>query len=251
MNKLLAIWSFLWTFSFQQLVVEGVDNDSYSNSDKHKTLNEPFQSSFHNLKHSPCVTLYNRAGRAGCGTVDREAQSGPIYYYDGSNGVPANGENYVAVIEEYYMTAEVINTLVSSNVDGNLKGIMVLNGTNTNESGEYASSGPIYPLGYGTPSEGISYGDNAFAWNANGDGLLHYDLYGVPMVYINEYETSYYIRNAAQDENKASVIYSEFNYYMGPDGITSKDCLAWVDAESKKWNPKCVPLGGVSVWGFE
>jgi len=228
--------------SFQVIDVKGMD--------KHKTLNEPFQSSFHNLKHSPCVTLYNRVGRIGCGTVDRDAQSGPIYYYDGNNGVPDEGENFVAVIEEYHMTAEIVNTLLSSNVNGNLKGIMVLNGTDTDESNEHASPGPIYPLGYGTPSEGISYGYNDYAWNANGDGLIHNDLYGVPMIYINEYETSYFIRKAAQDENKASVIYSEFNYYMGPDGITSKDCLKWVDSESQQWNPKCLPLGGVSVWGY-
>ena len=166
--------------SFQVIDVKGMD--------KHKTLNEPFQSSFHNLKHSPCVTLYNRVGRIGCGTVDRDAQSGPIYYYDGNNGVPDDGENFVAVIEEYQMTAEIVNTLLSSNVNGNLKGIMVLNGTDTDESNEHASPGPIYPLGYGTPSEGISYGYNDYAWNANGDGLIHNDLYGVPMIYINEYD---------------------------------------------------------------
>lgn len=221
-----------------------------SKINKHKTLNEPFQSSFHDLKHSPCVTLYNRQGRTGCGTVDRETQSGPVYYYDGSNGVPGNGEDYVVVIEDYQMTAELIGTLTSLNENGNLKGIMVLNATDSSQSNEYYSPGPQYPLGYGTPSEGISYGDNSFAWNAKGDGLVHLDMYGVPMIYVNEYETSYYIRNAAKDQNKASVIYAEFNYYMGPDKITSTDCLAWVDTESQKWNPKCAPLGGVSVWGF-
>lgn len=217
--------------------------------DKHTSLDEPFQSAFHNLVHSPCVTLYNRKGRAGCGTVDRETQSGPIYYYDGESDVPS-GETFVAVIEEYQLTANTINALMSSNLDGNLKGIIVLNGTEADDTNEYASPGPIYPLGYSTPSEGISYGNSAFPWNAKGDGLIQYDLYGVPLVYINEYDTSYYIRNASQDRNKAHEIYTEFNYYMGPDGINSIDCLQWVDSQSQKWNPKCLPLGGVSVWGF-
>ena len=70
-SKLFVAWSLLLTFS-HHFVVEG--------RDKHKSLNEPFQSSFHNLNHSPCVTLYHRAGRVGCGTVDRETQTGPIYY---------------------------------------------------------------------------------------------------------------------------------------------------------------------------
>jgi len=241
-NRRSALLSLLLTFSSDQL--------SVVKATEHKSLNEPFQSSFHNLKHSPCVTLYNREGRVGCGTVDRDTQSGPIFYYDGSNGVPGNGEDFVAAIEEYQMTVDVIKTLVSSSSNGNLKGIMVLNSTVENESSEFVSQGPKYPLGYGTPSQGISYGDNSFAWNSNGDGLVHYDLYGIPMVYVNEYETSNYIRNAVYDENQQSAIYSEFNYYMGPDGITSKDCLAWVDKETKEWNPKCAPLGGVSVWGF-
>lgn len=216
--------------------------------DKHTSLDEPFQSSFHHLQHSACVTLYHRNGRVGCGTIDRETQAGPIYYYDG-NSVPS-GRDFVAVIEEYQLTAEVINSLLSSSSNGNLKGIMVLNGTQADDTNEYASPGPIYPLGTSTPSEGISYGNNAFPWNAKGDGLIQFDLYGVPLVYIKEYETSYYIRNAAQDPNKASEIYTQFNYYMGPDGVNSKDCLQWQDANSGTWNPRCLPVGGVSVWGF-
>eukprot|EP00537_Pseudo-nitzschia_pungens_P001159 CAMPEP_0172368850 /NCGR_PEP_ID=MMETSP1060-20121228/29602_1 /TAXON_ID=37318 /ORGANISM="Pseudo-nitzschia pungens, Strain cf. cingulata" /LENGTH=780 /DNA_ID=CAMNT_0013093587 /DNA_START=93 /DNA_END=2435 /DNA_ORIENTATION=+ len=251
MNRLRGMWSLiLWTLTFHQLAVAEDETYTSSGTDKHESLNEPFQKTFHNLEHSACTTLYNRKGRSGCGTIDRESQAGPIFYYDGSNSVPSNGEDFVAVIEEYYMTAEIVSKLLSSNVNNNLKGIMVLNGTETNDSNEYPSPGPKYPLGYGTPSEGISYGDNSFAWNANGDGLVHFDLYGVPMVYINEYESSYFIRNAAQDEDKAGDIYSEFDYYMGPDGINSQDCLTWVDTQSQEWNPKCLPLGGVSVWGF-
>jgi nicastrin len=241
MNFMGLFWSFLVALqSWNAFVV-----DAY---DKHTSLDEPFQSSFHHLQHSACVTLYHRNGRVGCGTIDRETQAGPIYYYDG-NGVP-NGRDFVAVIEEYQLTAQTINSLLSSSTNGNLKGIMVLNGTQADDTNEYASPGPIYPLGYSTPSEGISYGNNAFPWNAKGDGLIQSDLYGVPLVYINEYETSYYIRNAAQDLNKASEIYTQFNYYMGPDGVTSKDCLQWQDANSGTWNPRCLPLGGVSVWGF-
>ena len=241
-----SAFSLLWVWVCLSVRVVGVEG-----LDKHKSLNEPFQQSFHNLKHSPCVTLYNREGRTGCGTVDRDTQSGPMYYYDGSSGTP-DVESYVAVIEDYMMTAKAINTLLSSNTNGNLKGIMVLNSTDVDEPDSYASSGPVYPLGYGTPSEGISYGENQFPWNSNGDGLIHSDLYGVPMVYINEFETSYYIRNVVKDDGdeNANLIYSEFNYYMGPDGITSKECLKWIDTESKEWTPKCVPLGGVSVWGY-
>lgn len=215
---------------------------------KHTSLDEPFQSSFKSLDHSPCVTLYHRNGRAGCGSVEREPQSGPLYYYDGSSEPPYNS-SYVAVIEEYALSASTIDTLVSANT-GNLKGILVLNSTYANNENEYSSPGPIYPLGYSTPSADISYGNIQYPWNGNGDGLNQYDLFGVPLAYVNEQEASGYIRESAQDAEKAVEIYTTFNYYMGPDGINSVDCLAWRDAADDKWNPKCLPLGGTSVWGF-
>eukprot|EP00339_Tiarina_fusa_P008844 CAMPEP_0117078572 /NCGR_PEP_ID=MMETSP0472-20121206/55412_1 /TAXON_ID=693140 ORGANISM="Tiarina fusus, Strain LIS" /NCGR_SAMPLE_ID=MMETSP0472 /ASSEMBLY_ACC=CAM_ASM_000603 /LENGTH=793 /DNA_ID=CAMNT_0004805395 /DNA_START=184 /DNA_END=2565 /DNA_ORIENTATION=+ len=214
---------------------------------KSTSLDEPFQDAFKNLEHSGCVTLYHRNGRSGCGTLDRETQSGPLYYYDGSSSLPA--QDFVAVIEEYQLSAETISGILAGG-SSYLKGILVLNSTNSNDDGEYSSPGPIYPLGYTTPSADISYGNIQFPWNGNGDGLNQYDVYGVPIVYINNEDPSDYVRDAAQDEEKAVSIYTEFNYYMGPDGVQSKECLAWQDAGDNMWNPKCLPLGGTSVWAF-
>lgn len=215
---------------------------------KHTSLEEPFQSSFKNVKHSPCVTLYHRNGRSGCGTIDREVQSGPLFYYDG-NDSPPYGRSFVAVIEEYDLSADTVKALLATNTNGNLKGILVLNSTYANEDNVYSSPGPKYPLGYSTPSADISYGNIQFPWNGIGDGLNQYDLYGVPMAYVNEQEASGYIRSSAQDSDKAVQIYTNFNYYMGPDQVHSLDCLSWHDAHDGKWNPKCLPLGGTSVWG--
>jgi nicastrin len=113
-----------------------------------------------------------------------------------------------------------------------------------------ASGGPKYPLGYSTPSANIAYGNTNFPWNGNGDGLNQYDLYGIPVAYVNEEGPSKYIRQAAQSQELANEIFSDFNYYMGPDGIKATECLAWEDAHNGEWSPKCLPLGGVSVWGF-
>lgn len=214
----------------------------------HQALDEPFQSSFYKLQHSPCVTLFHRNGRAGCGTTDREAQAGPIYYYDGSSKPPQDGSDFVAVLEEYSLTASVVSTLLNVNQNGNLKGILVLNSTYANDDGETHSPGSIYPNGYNTPSADIAYGNSQFAWNTYGDGLNLYDLYGVPMAYVNSYEASGYIRESAQQKNQKLEIYGSFNYYMGPDGVSSEECLAWKDAQDGEWNPKCLPLGGTSVW---
>ena len=110
---------------------------------KSTSLDEPFQSAFKNLQHSGCVTLYNRNGRAGCGTEDREHEAGPLYYYnynpndddDGSqsssssSSLPNDGTVFVAVIEDYQLSAQVVSNIVSVG-STYCKGILVLNSTN-------------------------------------------------------------------------------------------------------------------------
>jgi nicastrin len=226
--------------------------------EKSESMDQPFQAStFKHLQHSPCVGLYHRNGRAGCGTVDRDIQSGPLHYHDGQT--PPEDTSYVAVLEEYRFTSKIISNLMA-NSGGLLQGILVLNGTVTGSDETYlsddmntvASPGPIYPLGYSTPSADIAYGNTQYPWNGNGDGLNQYDLYGVPIVYVNEEGASAYIRSFSQNQqtNDTNQIFTDFTYYMGPDGIASKECLTWQDAQDEKWNPKCLPLGGTSVWGF-
>jgi nicastrin len=226
--------------------------------EKSESMDQPFQAStFKHLQHSPCVGLYYRNGRAGCGTVDRDIQSGPLHYHEGQT--PPQDSAYVAVLEEYRFTSKIISNLMS-NSGGLLQGILVLNGTITGSDETYlsddmntvASPGPIYPLGYSTPSANIAYGNTQYPWNGNGDGLNQYDLYGVPIVYVNEEGASAYIRSYSQNQqtNDTNQIFTDFTYYMGPDGIASKECLTWQDTQNDKWNPKCLPLGGTSVWGF-
>jgi nicastrin len=214
---------------------------------KTTSLYEPFQDAFKNLPHSPCLTLYHRNGRIGCGSLDRDPQYGPLLYYDGSSKLQTNSD-YVAVIDEFSMSSTTISALLASNQYGHLKGIMVLNSTDSNDANDYISPGSQYPLGYGTPSASLGYGNNQFPWNGNGDGLIQYDLFGVPMVYIDEYETSEAIRTVAKDSNSAAKFIAEFTYYMGPDGVKTSDCLSWRDIGDNAWSPKCDPLGGTSVW---
>lgn len=218
----------------------------FASGSKHASLEEPFQDSFKKLQHSPCVSLFYRNGRAGCGTQDREPQSGPLFYYDGSSS-PPNYMDYVAVIEEYMLRSKTVNNLVASSGDY-LKGILVLNSTYANAETSYSSPGPTYPLGYSTPSADISYGNIQYPWNGKGDGLTQDDLWGVPMAYVKEGDASSYIRESAKDTDEAVTIHTTFNYYMGQDDVYSEECLAWKDAADGEWNPKCLPLGGTSVW---
>lgn len=221
--------------------------DSASSS---TSLNKPFTASYSRLDHAACVSLFFRNGRLGCGTEDRSVQIGRLEYFDGE--LPEMDQPYVAVMEEFMMNEAAFETLAygQQNSNGNLQGVLVLNSTNYegSEDASYRSPDAVYPQGYGTPSEGVNYGYYKYPWNANGENLFNYDFYGLPMAYVRDSDVADSLRKTSVDESKNSEIVAEFNYYMGPKGMTSSECLAWNDAASGEWSPKCLPLGGNSVW---
>ncbi|GKY99432.1 hypothetical protein MPSEU_000897800 [Mayamaea pseudoterrestris] len=236
-------------------------------------LNQPFAASVTKLQHAPCTTLFYRDGRVGCGTQERSNQVGELVYFGGSsNGLSGRDEPYVAVMEDYMLTAKSLNTLLAARKNnGLLQGILVLNATNHEDdtkdaddaSNTHRSPDAQAPQGYGTPSEQLSscngMNNYAYAWNSKGEGLFHYDLFGLPMAYVLDSDVSDALRLESQlakssststtsSSHSTSSVVADFNYYMGMDGINSKQCLAWKDAATGDWVPKCLPLGGTSVW---
>jgi len=249
------------------------------------TLNKPFNN-LEKLPHSPCVTLYHRNGRVGCGTLEREVMTGRLLHWSAvvSNGASnSNAQSsvppYVAVLDEAdYTTSsiEMLQTFSSNFVAGDdygpvndgggpLRGILVLSTDPSSIDGvTFPSPEPFAPQGEGTPMENLSVG-SSYEWNVNnnGDGLTFTDMAGVPTVYIEDSQTANYLRivaseqaNSISSDLNAAVypsVLSEFNYYMGPsettDGtkVTSQQCLGWKDLDGN-WSPKCLPLGGNSVW---
>lgn len=216
-------------------------------ADDEASLNKPFTASYSRLDHAACVSLFHRDGRLGCGTEDHSVQIGRLEYFDGE--LPGSDEAYVAVMEEFMLNEQSFKTLALGQ-QGSLQGILVLNSTNYNgsEDAAYRSPDSIYPQGYGTPSQSINYGYFSYPWNANGENLMDYDLHGIPMAFVKDSDVSDSLRQTAMDGSKNSEIVAEFNYYMGPQEMNSAECLAWNDAASGEWAPKCLPLGGNSVW---
>ncbi|KAL7486469.1 hypothetical protein ACHAW6_012068 [Cyclotella cf. meneghiniana] len=258
---------------------------------KATTLSQPFNNKhFSNIPHAACVTLFTRNGRVGCGTFDRNVQTGRLVSWTAvaSKNNDANGAGreladlatvvpYVAVLDESDYTAETVAQLINYSqgftagdqygtveIGGPLRGILVL--TSANGGGSYASPEPLTPQGDNTPSEAFTVSPS-YEWNVNnnGDGLTVQDMYGLPTAYVYDTSTADYLRQVANEQaslhlnvqedgtdNAYPSILSEFNYYMGPathDGnaATSKTCLEWKDVDGL-WNPRCLPLGGNSVW---
>ncbi|KAL7466700.1 hypothetical protein ACHAXS_006987 [Conticribra weissflogii] len=194
---------------------------------------------------------------------------------------------YVAVMDEADYTAENVALLLSYSASfvagdqygkadqgGPLRGVLVLtssqsdnsNAANAGNGGSIMQSPePLTPQGDETPMASLTVG-SSYEWNApnKGDGLTMTDMYGLPTAYVYDNSTAQYLRNVATDQAATVVngndmnaaifpsVVSEFNYYMGPGNngeeiFTSKSCLEWKDTDGK-WSPKCLPLGGNSVW---
>lgn len=223
------------------------------------SLDHPFTESFTKLSHAPCISLYYRNGRVGCGTEDHSVSIGELKYFDGA--LPQNQQSpYVILVEDYDLTAETLDTLSAAR-GGLLHGILVVNSTkdgdnsNSNANSKSSQDTNVYyspdsrtPQGYDTPMVNLNYGYNAYPWNSKGENLFQYNLYGVPMAYVSDSDVAASLREESQVDGGNSAIVAEFNYYMGPNGINSKDCLQWKDVAGGAWNPKCLPLGGTSIW---
>jgi nicastrin len=238
------------------------------------SLDEPFQTQLRTLIQSPCVSLFTRNGRIGCGTTSRDGMKGRIMhwstlassdYYSGeqfSNYLP----KFVAVVDEYEFTAENVEQIRMAG-SGLLQGILVVNHTDSSGASlSYVNQAPKSPRGADTPSSALTP-DNEKEWNSNGDGLMLEDLYGVPTSYISNYDIAEYITTISQQQSEEFLsdlsstngeiskkrsqqfppIVAEFNMYMGPAEMDSSKCLSWTDTDGT-WNPKCLPLGGNSVW---
>ena len=212
-------------------------------------LDRPFSESFSRLDHAGCVSLFYRNGRIGCGTADRSLQIGQLRYFDGEN-VPNTDGPYVAVMEDYVLDAQPMALLMDERQNGLIQGVLVLNSTSIAKDKDSGWKSPAgkNPQGYGTPSTNVNYGNIQFDWNNMGTGIIHYDLHGLPMAYVIQSSVSDTLREEAKESSVDSEIVAEFDYYMGPEQMNSVDCLSWKDAVNDEWSPKCLPLGGSSVW---
>ncbi len=271
-----------------------------------KSLDRPFQNEFKTLPQSPCVSLFHRNGRIGCGTYSHDTMTGRILHWSTlTTGVSSSNSNvyqyytdladamppFVAVVDEYEYTTETVSQIMAMNSNNNngnnngsssntklVQGILILNSTISTNSGgtNYANSAPVSPRGQNTPSYQLTP-DYDYEWNTNGDGLMLQDMYGVPSAYVNDAEIGDFILQSAIDQSdqflarkdssftsstsstssssgifsknhfSAPPIQAEFDLYMGPETMDTATCLSWIDNDNV-WRPKCLPLGGNSVW---
>jgi len=252
-----------------------------ASSDQTPTLNEPFQTELKSLPHAPCVSLFHRNGRIGCGTVGRDEMTGTLLHWttltsdNYYSSAMAQISPFVAVLDEFEYTSDVIDQISSfSSDDGTalVQGILILNSTS---SASYLNAAPVSPKGQNTPSYQLTPGYD-YEWNANGDGLMLKDMYGIPSGFLGDEEIATYILQVSKDQSSLVLasasksssnndgssggggfftsksmsmppVVAEFNMYMGPQNIDTASCLSWIDNDDI-WRPKCLPLGGNSVW---
>ncbi|KAL3822337.1 hypothetical protein ACHAXA_002652 [Cyclostephanos tholiformis] len=174
------------------------------------TLNVPFNgATFESLPHFPCVTLYHRHGRSGCGTYGHDVQAGRLLHWtsvvvgedggegDAEVGVIADGGGskptippYVAVIEEENYIADNVARLAyfsslyaagdhygKADVGGPLRGVLVLASSSSSSTITTATTGAasvaMSPEPLAPQGEGTPSSSltvgNAHGWNTDGD----------------------------------------------------------------------------------
>lgn len=106
------------------------------------------------------------------------------------------------------------------------------------------------PQGDGTPSSRLSL-DGSYPWNPRGNGLMKGDL-SIPIALVGRSESEPMRNRAARNRqhgvNFRPAYFAHMWYYFGGAGVDSASCLRWLDRDGST-APKCLPLGGQSVWG--
>jgi nicastrin len=208
-------------------------------------------------------------------TITSSDGGGNYYNQQLSQNLP----KFVAVLDEYEYNDQTVEEIISqSSSSSSLQGILVLNHTafsSSTTSSTDAAASVVYsspestsPRGQDTPSQQLTP-DNQYEWNPNGDGLIHKNMYGIPTGYVEDARIAEYINAVSKQQamdflsslsnKKVSVfdeqikkfppIMAEFNMYMGPEEMDSPTCLRWNNTDGS-WSPKCLPLGGTSVWAL-
>jgi nicastrin len=227
--------------------------------------------------NAPCVSLFHRNGRVGCSASDRVASKGMLVHASTLDAAqwevpqPWIAPPLVLVLEEQEFHLTKLQFWMQQ-LQQVLRGVLVLRNA-TLPSNYFRNPASPYPLGTSSSS---------YAWNTFGDDLIEQDMYGMPILYTLDFDTNEDIRSVAiqqtnrlvsynnlhsraqpsqsqtiaweeleqwQDTSLYPAMVAELDLYMGPQVMDSPTCLEWKDADAAHtWNPKCLPLGGNSVW---
>eukprot|EP00587_Corethron_hystrix_P001761 CAMPEP_0113308368 /NCGR_PEP_ID=MMETSP0010_2-20120614/6830_1 /TAXON_ID=216773 ORGANISM="Corethron hystrix, Strain 308" /NCGR_SAMPLE_ID=MMETSP0010_2 /ASSEMBLY_ACC=CAM_ASM_000155 /LENGTH=765 /DNA_ID=CAMNT_0000163387 /DNA_START=334 /DNA_END=2628 /DNA_ORIENTATION=+ /assembly_acc=CAM_ASM_000155 len=245
------------------------------------TLDEPFQSSLASLPHSPCTALFTRNGRFGCGAPSRDPLEGVLLSWAGmekgegpinsstSSDATQNGPiKFVAVFPDGTMDANAVEILTGTyggeGGDGKVKlvGILVVNATAPQGMtiSDYTSPTAASPQGENTPAADLTY-DPEYEWNSAGDGLSYLNLGKTPGAFVADADVASYVLSTAQEQASSlsknfaktassPLVSAKMMYYMGPEDATTESCLSWKDKYDDELSPKCLPLGGNSIWAI-
>lgn len=156
----------------------------------------------------------------------------------------------VAVLEGSYFSASALRDLSAT---GKLGGLLVLGDSSPNiyAPGSSFSHDSRSPQGSDTPSSGVSI-DGDYMWNLHASGLL-LEAFDVPVSLVSKEDAavvrSHAAANAAQGLKRHPLWVAHMESYFGKaKDTTSITCIGWKNQDGKL-APKCLPLGGQSVWG--
>eukprot|EP01041_Mallomonas_annulata_P007487 gene7488-15326_t len=205
------------------------------------------------ISEKPCVRLFTNHGDLGCRASDSDGTLGALYEIRDDKDFFQTKTfhfNFAVILTGKYFNSSILSALHST---GRLQGVIVIDdGKSWNEAyqGKYSVDSTT-PQGLNTAQADVS-SDPSYIWNEYGNGLM-YNSYDFPIVMADSTEISKLKKYAAENRvtgymDTARVNVAQFTYYMGAKDITSKKCLEWTNLYGNR-DPKCLPVGGQSVWG--
>jgi nicastrin len=202
-----------------------------------------------------CTRLFHSSGSSGCRSDEKSGLKLPLLLilpedFPRLAGLHKARTQVIAVVSGSLFNATILDTLEAT---GNLGGVLVLEDSNKpklDEEGACFSHDVNTPRGDGTPSSELAL-DGFYSWNPRGNGLMQDDL-AIPVSLVSlsergrvEYRAS---RNRDHGVDSRPAYFANMLYYFGASEVDSSSCLLWTDRDGSK-APKCLPLGGQSVWG--
>lgn len=205
----------------------------------------------HTIHNSPCVRLFSNMGDIGCRTPSSQSV-GALYEIKTSADILELSDidvNFAVLSPAELFTTELLNTMESIS---KAKGLIVydIEGWVPTEDNGLYSPDVRTPQGQGTYQEELSLGSDV-PWNTFGNGAM-YSSYTFPVVRASSQDDVQLLQAMSSDNRRFGlssnrVNVAEFQYYMGKDGMTSRQCLEWKDIYGNT-SPQCLPIGGASVW---
>jgi nicastrin len=206
------------------------------------------------ISQYPCTRLFHVNGSIGCHEISDTGAIIPLLYLieedlPGLEKLSTVTGQVAVVVESAFLTSSTLKSLKTSGKIGGMYVLASFPFDPTSNSSQKTSPDSVTPQGINTPSSSLTI-DNSHPWNSFGNGIMLQDI-SFPIMYVTDKISCDILKKIPSEylsDRKPNWV-TELDFYFGGNRkITSEECLNWHNKDGIL-SPKCLPIGGQSVWG--